>query len=99
MGSVEKRLDISLNTELQVPSVLSTDFWLAVTAQVKRGGGWGREAGAQIGEGWEETSFIVTLYSSCAALKQLSRTASCLWSRTGIDAVSVYTEVLPPLPL
>jgi len=26
MGSVEKRLDISLNTELQVPSVLSTDF-------------------------------------------------------------------------
>jgi len=41
MGSVDKRLDISLNTELQVPSVLSTDFWLAVTAQVKGDGGEG----------------------------------------------------------
>jgi len=52
MGSVEKRLDISLNTELQVPSVLSTDFWLAVTAQVKRGREeGGREAGAQIWRG------------------------------------------------
>jgi len=59
MGSVEKRLDISLNTELQVPSVLSTDFWLAVTAQVKGGREeGGRETGAQMGVGWMETSFL-----------------------------------------
>jgi len=97
MGSVEKRLDISLNTELQVPSVLSTDFWLAVTAQVKGA----REEGGRCsdGSGLEGNLVFVTLYSSCAALKQLPRTVSCLWSRTGIDTVSVYTEVLPPLPL
>jgi len=39
--------------------VLSTDFWLAVTARVKGGREeGGRETGAQMGVGWMETSFL-----------------------------------------